>query len=439
MKILKLILLFLLSNIVFSQSPEWISFNQDSTPLPWNNIRDLCFDYEENIWLVFYTQSLVAKEGGLAHFNRQDWLLYQPKNLNFPANEIYKISIDKDNNKWIASQDKGLIKFANDNWSVFDTSNSDIPSNTVWDVKIDGNNIIWVATSNGLASYDGSAWTYYDITYYFLLGELYTKLFIDKNNTKWICTMNKGLIKFDIDKWAVYDTSNSIIRNNYIKDIALDSNNNIWIASFSWPIRMKDDEWTLYDENYNCPVYLVRAIAVEPNGTIWFADSRTGDEWGVASFDGTNWKYLKRSETPLPASPQGIRVDKYGNKWFLYNFTNNMFGLVVYKEGGVVNITDVEDDIKVEQNKVLCYPNPTSGAINLRYRIETAGIINIFLTDILGNQTLLKTEYKFPGDYVETFNLNVSHDNANVYPQGIYNIVLQSGENIYSERVVVCR
>ncbi|MFH1050673.1 MAG: T9SS type A sorting domain-containing protein [bacterium] len=91
---------------------------------------------------------------------------------------------------------------------------------------------------------------------------------------------------------------------------------------------------------------------------------------------------------------------------------------------------DVEDNS--ERRIFSVFPNPSQGTIQISYLIESAGIVNIYLTDILGNQMLLNTDYKFPGDYTETYNLND-------YPQGIYNLILQINDKIYSESVVVMK
>ncbi|MFH1051439.1 MAG: T9SS type A sorting domain-containing protein, partial [bacterium] len=95
-------------------------------------------------------------------------------------------------------------------------------------------------------------------------------------------------------------------------------------------------------------------------------------------------------------------------------------------------LTPVEEKPITEKNVLSIFPNPTENTINLRYRIESASRVNIFITDILGNQTLLKSDYKFPGDYVEMFNLNG-------YSQGIYNVVLQTDKQVFSERVVLIK
>ncbi len=103
--------------------------------------------------------------------------------------------------------------------------------------------------------------------------------------------------------------------------------------------------------------------------------------------------------------------------------TSNWFGY----DSSYVDVEDTQ-----EKEEITIYPNPTSNTFNIPYSIESAYMTNIFITDILGNQTLLKSEYKFPGEYVETYNLNG-------FSQGIYNIILQKDDKIYSERIVIMK
>ncbi|MFC2130437.1 hypothetical protein ACFLSQ_03280 [Bacteroidota bacterium] len=98
-------------------------------------------------------------------------------------------------------------------------------------------------------------------------------------------------------------------------------------------------------------------------------------------------------------------------------------------------LTPVEDYPILKSNEYLsCYPNPAAGIIKLRYRIETACVSSsIFLIDALGNkQVLMSGEYKFPGDYIEEFDLNA-------FPQGMYSIILQADFSIYTEKVIIIR
>jgi len=75
---------------------------------------------------------------------------------------VYDIGIDRNNCKWIASND-GLYYVSPDGTQIYDhftTSNSDIPSNTIYSVECDvKHNRVYIYTDNGFAEYieSGSA------------------------------------------------------------------------------------------------------------------------------------------------------------------------------------------------------------------------------------------------------------------------------------------
>ena len=69
---------------------------------------------------------------------------------------VYDIGVDRDNNKWIATNN-GLYYSSADGSEVFNhftPSNSDIPSNVVYSVECDTiNDRIYIVTDNGFAEY----------------------------------------------------------------------------------------------------------------------------------------------------------------------------------------------------------------------------------------------------------------------------------------------
>ncbi len=148
-----------------------------------------------------------------------------------------------------------------------------------------------------------------------------------------------------------------------------------------------------------------------------------------------------------------LKIDNNGNliwkkEWGDPGLENQLKSIVVLSDNEIVcsgyqgdntYIARIIDTTKVnipenilEYEYIKIFPNPTSSTINLRYRIETAGTVNIFLTDVLGNKTLLKSDFKYTGDYVETFDFGG-------YPQGIYNVVLQTDNQIRSEKVFILK
>ena len=72
--------------------------------------------------------------------------------------------------------------------------------------------------------------------------------------------------------------------------------------------------WTVYNtSNSGLPSNTVDDIAVDRNGTIWFA-TRYG---GIANYDGSTWTIYNTSNSGLPSnSANGIANDSDGSHWF---------------------------------------------------------------------------------------------------------------------------
>ncbi|MFH1050329.1 MAG: T9SS type A sorting domain-containing protein [bacterium] len=239
---------------------------------------------------------------------------------------------------------------------------------------------------------------------------------------------NNIIFNYDLKK-QLFSIYKDTITNVNVTQISIDLDGNIyrsvWDNESLPPLCYleKNDKnepnWEIINCNLDISIYNIcsgKIIAVSQNEIYLFTYE------GIYKCD--NYQFIFK---PFNEGFEG-NIDIYGlhlsKKGYLFFGTSNGN---IYVSSKPVN--DVKDDSKTIENKILCYPNPTTSTINLRYRIETAGMANIFLTDVLGNQTLLKSEYKFPGDYVETFNLSG-------YPQGIYNVVLQTNGKVFSEKVV---
>ncbi|MFH1050353.1 MAG: T9SS type A sorting domain-containing protein [bacterium] len=292
----------------------------------------------------------------------------------------------------------------------------------------------------------------------------------DNENTPWQ-KINTDTLKIDISDYTFDTKGNLYIVGDRWKPSAWDTN---WVYKFN----IHTNEWTKLNE----PILkcFVPQISADDKGYLYAysVDKETHwpDQWYDAYWiktstdGGDSWEKLKKIPTQYVSYQGGRTTDiiitkendfympyalgilkcntsdfnfkefndglpdsceitcmHLSRKGFLYLGTRNG-EIYVSREP----VTDVEEDNKILDKKLFCYPNPTSNSINLRYRIESAGMVNIFLTDVLGNKTPLKSEYKFAGDFVEMFNLTV-------YPQGIYNVVLQKENQVHSEKVVIIR
>jgi ligand-binding sensor domain-containing protein len=412
----------------FAESPEWIVFDKSNSILKDAFIYDIEIDKEENIWIATSDRDDWNK-GGLIFTDRLNWQIFNSKNSDFPSDRLYKIEIDKLENIWITTSNKGVFEFNDGTLKIYDTTNSPLLWQNTIDIAVDSNNVKWFANVNekeggGLMSYDNEKWRVYDSNDVEFPKKGYVNsVFVDKNNDKWIGYFETNYIyKFDDETWTVYDTLSKWNRRGEIRAFARDSVGNLWIG-WDEPVKFTGTNWLIY---FIAPRSSINTIAVESNNDIWFG-SNVSDFGGMMKFSGNKWTVYDPTNSPLPGNTVNkIVIDKFGNKWIATR------KLTVYKEGGVVGITDVEDDKKMEKDKILCYPNPTEGNITIRYRIEKYSEVNLYISDILGNRIELRKENKFPGDYIEEYNL--SH-----LPNGIYFATVNGGTEIITKQFVIMR
>ncbi|MBX2909166.1 MAG: T9SS type A sorting domain-containing protein [Chitinophagales bacterium] len=100
------------------------------------------------------------------------------------------------------------------------------------------------------------------------------------------------------------------------------------------------------------------------------------------------------------------------------------------EEEVLVNETEKPEDIKVLQSKV--YPNPSSYAANFDVNLEEEGEVNIAIYDMVGAKI---KSYNF--NSLSGFNsLNIEFGDIQ---SGVYNLVAQSGDAKFKQRLIVSR
>jgi len=136
-----LVLIFILTNFLFSQTQEWIVFTSGK------NIRCLA-DEGQYLWVGTWG-------GGLVKLNKSTgkFIVYDKWNSKLPDNYVLAIAIDGEGNKWIGIYYGGLAKFDGVNWTVYKASNSGLPYNYICGIAIDGQVNKWIGTDGGLAVY----------------------------------------------------------------------------------------------------------------------------------------------------------------------------------------------------------------------------------------------------------------------------------------------
>jgi ligand-binding sensor domain-containing protein len=352
----------------------------------------------------------LGTSNGLIEFDGTSFTRWDKTNSYLPGNFIQDIEIDSEGNKWIAtgypsgiaSETYGLVKIDTD-WKVttFDTLNSQIPSNDVWCIEIDKYDNIWVGTSR-------YAWAPYG---------------------------GKGLAKFDGTTWTLYNVNNTGLPSNNIIDIKIDDVDNKWILTESGLAKYDNLSWEVYnreEEDY----WAVSCLAIDNSGSKFIGTgASTSATLGMLRFDGTVWSQFDENNSGLPSHHIcNICIDKFNNKWIGTNYgdSGTGAGLVIFNEGGVV--TDIKGVFSVNPNHYKLkqnYPNPFNPSTTIEYSIPETSNVTLKVFGLLGSEVAtLVNKIQTQGNHEVEFN-------ASGLTSGLYFYRLKTGNLVETKKMIL--
>ncbi|MBK8622013.1 MAG: hypothetical protein IPN79_09670 [Saprospiraceae bacterium] len=233
-------------------------FNKDNTnriflPRVGDTLRTrvpfMMFDNKDNLWITNFGSSrplvVMTKDGQWQNFSMSG------------NNNLAKMTIDKNQNKWFSVQGvgNGLLVF-NEGSDIFDTSddkiryitsaNSEIKANRVHTVFSDLNGSVWVGTSEGPVIFDcadpfnnnctGATRKVIEdgIPAILLKTEEILSIVADGANRKWLGTRNGIFVLSPSGDTLItkYDTQNSPLLDNVVRYMAFNGESGeMWISS----------------------------------------------------------------------------------------------------------------------------------------------------------------------------------------------------------------
>ncbi len=443
---LVLLFLFLFSSgsILKAQNPEWMNFAN-------GNITISMVVEGNYLW--------IGTDGGLIKLNilTNEKVFFNKTNSGLPDNSVHCFAVDESGNIWSGGQN-GLVKYDGVNWTVYDTSNSGLPNDYVNCLAVDSSRNIWVGTGNmtelagggGLAKYDGANWTVYDTSNSGLPSNDVWCLDIDESGNKWMGTGSRfdycGLAKFDGTNWTVYNTSNSALPNDNVNCLAVDRSRNIWIGTgnimeISGGLAKFDGKnGTIYNTSNSAFPHFrgmsVSCIVADRNNNIWIGI--LGDYVELVKYDGTNWTVYNTSNSGFPDNFVGpLAVDGSGNIWI-----GTEDGLVVFNEGGIVSVKELENKNEHYPDKFILsqnYPNPFNPSTTIKYSIPKQSYVTLKIYDILGREVAaLVNEEKPAGNYEVAFNKQKT-TNCKQLASGIYFYQIKAGDYVSTKKMTLLK
>lgn len=366
--IFRIALLLSICNFSARAQTAWTIYKTNNSALLDNGIKAVSIDNNNHKW--------VGCAYGLGEYNDTTWTMYTTLNSGLPDDNISSIKIDKNNVKWIGTNNGGLAKFDGTTWTVWNTINSGLPSDEIKCIAFDTLGNKWLGTANGLVKFDDTNFTVWNHnnTPYFLI--VIHAIAIDKNNVKYISSLNSGLFYMTDTNFIHYNVSNSYLQDNFVFSIALDSSQNRWYGTAGKGIMSQHTDSITWEWYYpgNTPAdsaWTVNCILIDSMQHKYMGSHLTG----LVKYDGTNWTYWETYNSPMPSNRVNtIAQEKQGIFWI---GTDN--GLARFDESVPTNIAE-----NIFSSQINIYPNPAKDKINIILQTTNAENLSLEILDIYG-------------------------------------------------------
>ena len=237
-----------LQSLVLAGNPTYVDIRIEQT----------AFDKEGNLWV---SNGLIANMLKVFRTNGQ-WQSYDVSDVLGGLTSNSRMSVDKNNTKWLCTLDEGLIAF-NENFNnrlikITEGQNEgNLPSSAVQCAIVDNRNQLWIGTRRGLRVLpsvdrflneeelttnsiiildDGLAQE-------LLFGQFITDIAVDGANNKWIGTADAGVFQFSPNGQQTlqrFTSANSPLPSNVINDIEINgTTGEVFIATSKGMVSFK--------------------------------------------------------------------------------------------------------------------------------------------------------------------------------------------------------
>jgi ligand-binding sensor domain-containing protein len=213
---------------------NWTVYNTTNSNLPSNKIYTIAIDSSGNKWIG-------TGDGGFATGNGTNWTVYNSNSiLGLMGRNYMAITIGSDG-YWLGNN-QGILHFitTGGTWTGYPSQSGSVTS-----IAIDGSGNKWVGTQGGFAGFGLTVTNFGTIGNYKLYTSSYgltdssvNSIAIDGSGNRWIGTHGGGLAKFNGTTGTVYNISNSGLPSNNISSIVIDRSGNKCIGTTNGGLAM---------------------------------------------------------------------------------------------------------------------------------------------------------------------------------------------------------
>lgn len=276
----------------FLRSEGVSSFSTQNTPGVLNDkVRSVFID-RTGLWIGYFATE-TNPTGGLGHYDRTTKNLSSCVHVPALADQnINAILTDASGRVWVGTEKNGLAAFDGKEWQHYTTDNG-LPSNEIYGLTLDDDNNLWVSTWEGVAKFDGQAWTVpYTVQNDTLYNNHVHNVLFDGQGNIWVGHIEKGISRYNQadGAWEHITASPDGLSGDKVRGLVLqkaagDAPESIWIATQDGGVsQYQDGVWTKHSTANGLPSDRVRAVAVDKFNRVWAATAE-----GVSYWDANQW------------------------------------------------------------------------------------------------------------------------------------------------------
>ena len=357
------------TSLIKYDGESWVTYKNNE----WNympDIVEMIVDDNMKVWFGYW--------GGISHFDGTEWYT---DSLNYGEGHenqigVESIAISNSGEIYLGTYRDGILKSAPEGFIEYSKTDDGFPANYVYGIAIDQNNNIYAGTDNGLAVYKGTSWKVYS-TPGPLGGEELEVVDKSPDGSLWFYS-NKGISNFDGNNWNLFGSFDGEAVYG-MSCFLLDSKGRVWAAPY---IPWNDPKGIYLYESGNW-----NSISTEDglggNSVYDIAESADGGIWcvtnsGVSQYDGTSWT----NYTFINDNVYGVIVSESQKVYCyssqnIYVFSNENFELLPDDNGQLGEYTYI-NNIIIDNDENL-WAHTDQGLL----KYENSGWIDVISDDML--------------------------------------------------------
>lgn len=211
-------------------------FDASNTPgLASQDIRDIAFDHNGDMWLASYGGGVYRFDPDRAHLEAITI------DEGLPNNVVYDLLIDRDGALWAATAGGLFRRNGADQVEVWTTSNG-LTINRVFNLYQDREGDVWLGTfGGGLSRFDGQTFTHYREADGLASDQVHS-IYQDRSGRILVGSYEGGFQEFRSGRFEDIDLPEGLA-GLAIQSIVEDGNNNLWLGAYgNGLIRYRDGE-----------------------------------------------------------------------------------------------------------------------------------------------------------------------------------------------------